>query len=152
VPMNSWPKLAEAVVELAENPKLVRDLQENALGTARAWPTWEDQAEQILGTIESLTSFGRHSLVRQLAKNQFRTIVHVPQPVVVQQVDDELIQIKSSRSWRMIRLLQRVRLRLAPDGSRRWVYALGTGRIVYRTSRIVWHTGRRIKSVGRRTA
>ena len=162
VPMNSWPKLAEAVVEMAEDPGLVRDLQENALATARAWPTWEDQAERILGTIESLASFGRPSLVRQLAKRQFRTIVvHPPQPAVhephhasdraavaiaaAERAEFELALVKNSRAWRIVRLLQRVRGRLAPDGSRRWAYALGTGRVV-------WRAGRRLKRAGSRAA
>jgi glycosyltransferase involved in cell wall biosynthesis len=174
VPMNSWPRLAEAVVELAEDPKLVRDLQENALATARAWPTWEDQANQILGTIESLVCFGRPSLVRQLAKNQFRTIIHSPQPAIhephhqpveraaviaaeraeraaviaaerAERAENELAQLRSSRAWRIVRLLQRVRIGLAPDGSRQWAYTLGAGRLV-------WRAGRRLKGLGSRAA
>ncbi|RUL84934.1 glycosyltransferase [Tautonia sociabilis] len=71
-PMNSWPKLAEAALELAENPGLVRSLQERALATAEAWPTWEDQADQILHTIESLAPCDRSSLVRRVARTTFR--------------------------------------------------------------------------------
>jgi hypothetical protein len=83
VPMNSWSRLAEAVLELADDPERVRTLQENARATAAAWPTWEDQADQIRATIESLVPFGRCSLVRHVAKNQFRTILH-SEPVVVE--------------------------------------------------------------------
>lgn len=159
VPMNSWPRLAEAVRELAEDPETVRSLQENALATAQAWPTWEDQADQILRTIESLHSFGRSSLVRHLAKNQFRSIIH-SQPVVLEshraacaaaratQAETELAelsQLMNGRAWRLISLLQKIRGRLAPNGSRRWSLALGTGRVV-------WRAGRRIKTMGRRAA
>ena len=76
VPMNSWSCLTEAIRELANAPDRVRFLQENALATAETWPTWEDQADQILATIESLVPFGASSLVRHVAKNQFRSIIH----------------------------------------------------------------------------
>lgn len=75
-PMNSWTRLAEAVVELAENPEQVRTLQEKALATAEAWPTWDDQADQILETIESLVPFNRSSLIRQVSRVEFRDNSH----------------------------------------------------------------------------
>ena len=75
VPMNSWCCLTEAIRELANAPDRVRFLQENALATAEAWPTWEDQADQIVATIESLVPFGHSTLVRQVAKNQYRAIL-----------------------------------------------------------------------------
>jgi hypothetical protein len=149
VPMNSWRGLAEAVTTLAEDAALVRTLREHALATAEAWPTWADQAEQIVTTIESLSSFGRCSLVRQLAKNQFRSIIH-SQPVIQEahraaaegrraaEAEAELARMTTSRAWRLVRLMKRVRVRLAPDGSRRWSYVLGTGRVI-------WRAGRRLK-------
>lgn len=72
VPMNSWSQLGEAVLELADDPDRVRTLQENALATADAWPTWDEQAEQILTTIESLAPFTRSSLVRQISRIEFQ--------------------------------------------------------------------------------
>jgi hypothetical protein len=158
VPMNSWSQLAEAILELAEDPEQVRSLQQNALATAAAWPTWEDQADRIVATVASLVPFGRSSLVRHVATNQFRSIIH-SQPVLheTQRVQEqtlraeqaetrlaELYGLMGSRAWRIVRLLQRARNRLAPDGSRRWVYILRTGRMV-------WRAGRRIKSAGRAT-
>jgi glycosyltransferase involved in cell wall biosynthesis len=153
VPMNSWPRLAEAVIELADAPDLVRSLQENALATAEAWPTWEDQAEEILGVFESLVPFGRSSLVRHVAKNQFRSILHA-QPVLevarraeaeaqrAARAEAELERMTNSRAWRVVRLLQCTRRRLAPDGSRRWSII----RVVGRT---VWRAGRRIRALAR---
>jgi glycosyltransferase involved in cell wall biosynthesis len=75
-PMNSWTRLAEAILELAENPDQVRTLQENALATAEAWPTWDDQADQILATIEALVPFDRSSLIRQISRIEFRGNSH----------------------------------------------------------------------------
>ncbi|WP_169978047.1 glycosyltransferase family 4 protein [Tautonia rosea] len=78
-PMNSWSRMAEAIVGMAENPEQVRTLQENALATAEAWPTWDDQADQILKTIESLVPFNRSSLLRQVSRVEFRgntTVAH----------------------------------------------------------------------------
>ena len=232
VPMNSWAKLAEAVTEMAEDPNLVRELQANALATAHAWPTWEDQADQILGTIESLVPFGRQSFVRQLAMSKFRT---VPDPriaaektaaekivaektaalnvanraiaeyanaasaanqaaadhadaafaanqaalrnaaaaaaatqlaaeqsaaliatnhatlaaaaIAMERAEFELTVLKSSRAVRVARLLQKFRSKLAPDGSRRWVCVVESGRVVYRTGRLVWRAARRPKTV-----
>jgi glycosyltransferase involved in cell wall biosynthesis len=160
VPMNSWPRLAEAILELADSPVRVRSLQENALATAEAWPTWDEQADQILSTIESLASFGRCSLVRQVAKNRFRSILH-SQPLILEfqranaeseraraeaaraaQAEAQLAdwhRMANSRAWRLARLLQRARLRVAPDGTRRWAY-------LFRVGRFAWRAGRRLKS------
>lgn len=136
VPMNSWPRLAEAVLELASAPDLVRSLQENALATAEAWPTWEDQAGQILAVFESLVAFDRLSLVRHVAKNQFRSILHA-QPVLEEsrraeaearraaRAEADLATLTSSRAWKLVRLLQRARRAVAPDGSRRWEIVRG---------------------------
>jgi hypothetical protein len=157
VPMNSWPRLAEAVLELAEDAAQVRSLQENALATAMAWPTWEDQADQIRSTIDSLLPLGRCSLVRQTAKNQFRTIIH-SQPVLIEsrraaaqaaraelqtvradRAEEQLHRLMSSRSWRLASFIQSAKIWLAPDGSRRWAYTL-------RTARVISRLGRRIKT------
>jgi hypothetical protein len=178
VPMNSWPRLAEAVLELASDPDLVRSLQENASATAEAWPTWEDQAGQILAVFESLVPFDRSSLVRHVAKNQFRSSLHA-QPVLevarradaearradaearradaearradaearradaearrAERAEAELECLANSRAWRVVRLLQHARIRLAPDGSRRWS-------AIRRAGRAVWRAGRRIAS------
>ena len=46
------------VLELVETPTSLVPPRE-ALATAKAWPTWEDQADQIFATIESLVPFGR---------------------------------------------------------------------------------------------
>ncbi|WP_161602407.1 glycosyltransferase family 4 protein [Tautonia marina] len=75
-PMNSWSRLAEAIREFADNPEQVRTLQENALATAEAWPTWDDQADQILATIEALAPFNRSSLIRQVSRVEFRDNSH----------------------------------------------------------------------------
>jgi hypothetical protein len=141
VPMNSWPRLAEAVLELADAPDLVRSLQENALATAEAWPTWEDQADQILAVFESLVPFGRSSLIRHVAKNQFRTILHA-QPLLEEsaraaRAEAELERLTNSRAWRAVRFLRRVRSHIAPDGSLRW-------RVLYCAGRAAWRAGRRI--------
>jgi hypothetical protein len=153
VPMNSWSRLAEAIHELAHDPEQVRSLQENALATAEAWPSWEDQADQIVATIESLVPFGRASLVRHIAMNQFRGTIH-SQPVAQEaqragaleaqlaRAEARLAELTASRAGRLVRLLQRARRRLAPDGSRRWAYTLWTGRLL-------WRAGRRVRSAGR---
>ena len=150
VPMNSWSRLASAVLELAGDVQRVRSLQENALATAEAWPTWEDQADQILASIESLVPFGRVSLVRHVAKNQFRWILH-SQPVVLvslhaaaeanraERAEAQLHALTNSRSWRLVQLLNRARRWLAPDGSWRWACTKRTGKAVLRI-------GRRIRS------
>jgi glycosyltransferase involved in cell wall biosynthesis/GT2 family glycosyltransferase len=157
VAMNSWHQLAAAICELVEAPERVTTLQENALRTAEAWPTWDDQAKQVVATIESLVPFGRSSLVRQVAKNHFRGIFH-SQPVQTESeraaaeaaraaraearfaaLQDELAR---SRAWRVVRVAQRVRRLVAPDHSRRWACMLGTGRLV-------WRIGRRLKAARR---
>jgi hypothetical protein len=148
VPMNSWARLAEAVLELAGDPKLVRSLQENSLATAEAWPTWEELADQIVSTIESFVPFGRSSLIRQVATNHLRSTIHSGPLVLESQrasVESarasralaELELMKSSRAWRLAHLLNRARTFLAPDGSRRWNY-------LSRTSLMVTRAGRRI--------
>jgi hypothetical protein len=138
------------VLELADDVQRVRSLQENALATAEAWPTWEDQADQILAAIESLVPFGRVSLVRHVAKNQFRWILH-SQPVVLvslhaaaeanraERAEAQLHALTNSRSWRLVQLLKRARRWLAPDGSWRWACTKRTGKAVLRI-------GRRIRS------
>jgi hypothetical protein len=157
VPMNSWSGLAEAILELVAAPERVRRLQENALATVEAWPTWEDQADQILTTIESLVPFGRCSLVRQVAKNRFRPIVH-SQPLVAEsqraaaeaaraeRAEAELAglrhELASSRAWRLVGAVRRARTLLAPDRSRRWAVLRYAGRIV-------WRAGRRLRSSAR---
>src|SRR5262249_37727012 len=78
VPINSWTCLWRSIRELADNPDRVRFLQQNAFATIEAWPTWEDQSEAIVATIESLVPFGRSSLVRQVARNQFRCVFQNP--------------------------------------------------------------------------
>jgi hypothetical protein len=153
VPMNSWPRLAEAILELVAAPERVRCLQENALATAEAWPTWEDQAEQILATINSLVPFGRSSLVRQLAKNRFRPIIHsypvlqeaqraAAEAVRANQAEAQLARLYhdavSGRMWRLVRAVQRARRILAPDRSRRW-------NLIQRAGRVAWRAGRRLK-------
>jgi hypothetical protein len=146
VPMNSWSHLTEAIRELADDPDRVRILQENALATAEAWPTWEDQAEQIVATIESLVPFGRCSLVRQVAKNQYRSVLQTqthpgnPQPGLAdadraERAEAQLAELSGSRAMRLVRALQRGRRVLAPDHSWRWLTLLGAGRRVWRTAR-----------------
>ncbi len=149
VPMNSWSRLAEAVLELADDPHRVQTLQENALATAEAWPTWEEQADQIVAAVESLVPFGRVSLVRHLAKNQFRPIIHSMAASIESQraeaeaqrarrAEAELARFLNTRAWRFVQVLQRARRRLAPDGSRRWSH-------LRRTGRVVLHAGRRLR-------
>ena len=153
VPMNSWVRLAQAVVELANDPAQVRTLQENASVTAMAWPTWDDQAEQIRTTIASLVPLGRSSLVRQISKNLFRSITHSQQLVLESQrtaaetaraeaqnaradrAEEQLYRLISSRSWRLARLLRHARKWLAPDGSWRWACTLHAGRLAGAVSR-----------------
>lgn len=170
VPMNSWSRLAETALELDADPSRVRQLQQNALATAEAWPTWEDQADQILATIENLVPFGRASLVRQAAKNRFRpTLNSFPlrkegdaRRAETQRADaearradaeaqrarhaetelEQLRRLFSSRSWRFANALQRARASLAPDGSRRWAYTLWAGRLAKRARRIASTRGR----------
>ena len=153
VPMNSWPRLTEAILELADSPDRVRVLQENALATAKAWPTWEEQADQIVATIESLVPFGRCSLVRQVAKNQYRAILQTrtlpenPQPATAEaaraeRVEAQLAELTGSRAMRLVRAIQRGRRVVAPDHSRRWLCILHAGRLV-------WRTARRLKSIRR---
>jgi glycosyltransferase involved in cell wall biosynthesis/GT2 family glycosyltransferase len=156
VPMNSWHKLAETIRELVDAPERVATLQEHALLTAEAWPTWDDQAGQVVATIESLVPLGRASLIRQIAKNHFRGIFH-SQPVLreaqraaseaaraagaeaqLAALEHELHELASSRAWRLVRIVQRVQRLLAPEGSRRWTCMLSAGRLV-------WRTGRRLK-------
>ena len=116
-------------------------LQENALATAESWPTWEDQADQILATIESLVPLGRCSLVRHVASNQFRPMIHsLADADRASQAFAQLEQLTNSRAWRFVCLLRRVRKWLAPDGSRRWAYFL-------QTARMVWRVGSRTKSI-----
>lgn len=146
VPMNSWSALSAAVLELASDVGRLRTLQENALATAEAWPTWEDQAGQIIAAIESFVPFGRSSLVRHVAKNQFRWILH-SQPVAVMsaraaaeaaradRAEVQLHAMTQSRAWRLVRSLQRARKRLAPDGSWRWAFTRRTGKAVLQLSR-----------------
>jgi hypothetical protein len=165
-PMNSWSRLTEAIRELADNPDRVRILQENALATAESWPTWEDQADQIVATIESLVPFGRCSLVRQMAKNQYRSVLHPqmhsgnPQPGLAEadrggrprarvrdaeraaRAEAELAELKGSRAMRLVRALQRGRSVLAPDQSWRWLCLLGAGRFA-------WRAARRLRAIGR---
>jgi len=152
VSMNSWFQLAEAIRDLMDAPDYVRTLQENALATAEAWPTWDDQADRILATIESLMPFGRSSLVRQVAKNHFRSIFH-SQPLLREseratseaaraaRAEAQLAEmhhyLTSSRAWRFVRVIQRFRRLLAPDRSRRWTYILRAGRAVWRTGRLL---------------
>jgi hypothetical protein len=159
VPMNSWPRLAEAILELGNCPDRVRALQENALATAEAWPSWDDQSDQIIETIEALVPFGRCSLVRHAAQNRFRYILH-SRPLVQltqlaaseahraalaeQKYEQRYEQLTSSRSWRFLLLLQRLRKEVAPDGSRRWRYSLAVGRRL-------WRAGRRFESAWRLT-
>jgi hypothetical protein len=141
VPMNSWPHFVEAVRELASDPELVLSLQENALTTAESWPTWDDQADQICATIESLAPFGRCSLVRHIATNQFRPTIHsLADAERASQALAQLDQLTNSRAWRFVRMLQRVRKWLAPDGSRRWAYLL-------QTARMAWRVGSRTKLI-----
>ncbi len=141
VPMNSWPQFVEAVRELASDPELVVSLQKNALTTAESWPTWDDQADQIRATIESLVPLGRCSLVRHIATNQFRSTIHsLADADRATQALAQLDQLTNSRAWRFVRLLWRVRKRLAPDGSRRWTYLL-------QTARMVWRVGSRTKLI-----
>jgi len=141
VPMNSWPQFVEAVLELAGDPELVLSLQENALTTAESWPTWDDQADQIRATIESLVPLGRCSLVRHAATNHFRSTIHsLADADRASQALAQLNQLTNSRAWRFVRLLQRVRKWLAPDGSRRWAYLL-------QTARMVWRVGSRTKLI-----
>jgi glycosyltransferase involved in cell wall biosynthesis len=155
VPLNSWSALAEAILELAHDPGRVRVLQENALATAEAWPAWDEQAEQIVTTIESLVPFGRCSLVRNAARNRFRPTFFsqlVAQGVqralaeatqdtqralaeAARAAQDELDRLRSGRAWRFVRLLQRVRRQLAPEGSRRWAAMLRVGRFTWRAGR-----------------
>ena len=157
VPMNSWPRLTEAILELADSPDRVRVLQENALATAETWPTWEDQADQIVATIESLVPFGRSSLVRHVAKNQFRSIIHsqsvvlesqraiataTAQTVRAAQAEAQLAELMGSRAMRLVRAIQRGRRIVAPDHSWRWVY-------IQRAGRLVWRAARRLKSIRR---
>ena len=75
VPMNSWSCLTEAIRELANAPDRVRFLQENALATAEAWPTWEDQADADRRHDRVARALRASSLVRQVAKNQYRAIL-----------------------------------------------------------------------------
>jgi glycosyltransferase involved in cell wall biosynthesis len=139
VPMNSWSRLKEAILELAGDPARVRVYQENALATAKAWPTWEDQAEQIVATIESLRPMGRCSLVRHVATNHFRsTIYSLAEADRATRALARLDELTSSRAWRFVTLLRRARTRVAPDGSRRWAYLLRAGRVL-------WRAGLRIK-------
>ena len=72
-PLNSWSKLAEAVLELNDSSKLVRDLQGHALATAEAWPSWDDQAEAILATVDGLVPNDRSSIVDRVASCRFRS-------------------------------------------------------------------------------
>ncbi|HKM53848.1 MAG TPA: glycosyltransferase [Isosphaeraceae bacterium] len=149
VPMNSWPRLTKAILELADSPDRVRVLQENALATAEAWPTWEDQADQIVTTIESLVPFGRSSLVRQVAKNQYRGILQTQtladysraasaEADRAERAEAQLAELTGSRAMRLVRAIQRGRRIVAPDHSWRWVY-------IQRAGRLVWRAGRRIK-------
>ena len=135
--------------ELANDPDRVRFLQENALATAEAWPTWEDQADRIVATIESLVPFGRCSLVRQVAKNQYRSILQTQtlcgnsQPASddadrAERAEAQLAELVGSRAMRLVRAIQRGRRVVAPDHSWRWVY-------IQRAGRLVWRAGRRIK-------
>ena len=73
-PLNSWSRLAEAVRELADSPGFVRDLQGQALATAEAWPSWDDQAEAILAAVDGLVPGDRASIVDRVASCQFRSI------------------------------------------------------------------------------
>jgi len=108
---------------------------------------------QIVATIESLVPFGRGSLVRQVAKNQFRSIFQTPPlPGNTQPASDDadravraeaqLAELMGSRAMRLVRAIQRGRRVVAPDHSWRWVYLL-------RASRLVWRTARRLKSIRR---
>jgi glycosyltransferase involved in cell wall biosynthesis len=139
VPMNSWSRLKEAILELAGDPERARDFQENALATTGAWPTWEDQADQNLAAIESLRPLGRCSLVRHVATNHFRSTIHsLAGADRASRALARLDELTSSRAWRFVRLLQRARLWVAPDGSRRWA-------ILFRAGPAVWRAGHRIK-------
>jgi hypothetical protein len=97
-----------------------------------SWPTWEDQADQIVATIESLVPFGRCSLVRQVAKNQYRSILQTQtlprnsQPASAdadraERAEAQLAEVMESRAMRLVRAIQRGRRIVAPDHSRRWV-------------------------------
>jgi hypothetical protein len=151
VPMNSWPQLATAVLELCHNPERVRLLQENAIATAQAWPSWEDLADQVLSTVESLAPLARSSLIRHVATNHFRSTIH-SQPVVreshraaaesarADRAEGRLADLDpllNSRAWRLLRLLKSVRCSFAPDGSWRWAAAIRAGRLGWRVGRTV---------------
>jgi hypothetical protein len=156
VPMNSWPRMRDAIREMADNPRIVEGLQENALATAEAWPTWEDQADQIIKTVESLAPFDRHSLIRQVAKNQYHTVVQDQhQAIAVREavaaalrplqaevaalrpLQTELAALQASRSMKLVRTIKHVREVVAPDHSLRWGMIRNVGRIARRAGRLL---------------
>lgn len=44
-PLNDWEAVIKAVNKLADNPKFLNELKENAIETAKNWPTWQVQSE-----------------------------------------------------------------------------------------------------------